>query len=117
MGLSLGLATLAGALFVALGVMGLLGKLPSNYIAGIRTPFTMRSEQNWYATHRAAGPFLIFGGVAATMAGLAVLPFTLAGKVSDGLAASTCVAIAVLLCATAVAGWLFGTNAARSSKP
>ena len=115
--LALGLATLGGVVFVVFGVMGLLGKLPRNCIAGIRTPCTMRNDENWYATHRAAGPFVIFGGVAATMAGLAVFPFALAGKVPDGLAASTCVAIAALLCATAVAGWLFGTRAARSSEP
>jgi uncharacterized membrane protein len=114
---ALGLVTVAGVLFVVLGWMGLLGKLPPNHIAGIRTPFTMRSEQNWYATHRAAAPLLIFGGVAATMAGLAFFPFAAAGKVSDALAASVCVAVAVLLGVTAITGWLFGTRRARSSGP
>lgn len=115
--LALGLATLGGVLFVVFGVMGLLGKLPRNYIAGIRTPFTMRSEENWYATHRAAAPLFIFGGVAATMAGLALFPFAVAGKVSDGLATSVCFAVAILLGVTAIAGWLFGTRAARSFEP
>lgn len=112
---ALGLATLGGMLFVVVGVMGLLGKLPRNHIAGIRTPFTMRSEENWYATHRAAAPFFVFGGVAATMAGLAVLPFSAAGKVPEGVSAAACVVIAIVLGVTAVAGWLFGTRVARSS--
>lgn len=113
--LALGLVTLGGVLLVVLGLMGLLGKLAPNHIAGIRRPFTTRSEENWYATHRAAAPLVIFGGVAATMAGLAVFPFAVAGNVSDGLAASVCVAVATLLGVTAIAGWVFGTRAARGS--
>lgn len=113
--LALGLVTLGGVLLVVLGLMGLLGKLPASHISGIRGPFATRSDENSYSTLRAAAPLFIFGGVAATMAGLAVFPFAVAGKVSDGLAASVCVAVAMLLGVTAIAAWFFGTRSARGS--
>ncbi len=103
---------LAGSLFVALGVLGLLERLPPNPFAGIRTPYTHASPENWYRTHRAAAPLLIFGGVAVTMAALAFLPFALAGKLSDGLIAVIVIVFAAVLVAVALAAWLYGTKQA-----
>jgi uncharacterized membrane protein len=114
MPIALLLVTLASVGMVTVGWLGLLGKLPPNHFAGIRTPFTRSSRENWYATHRAAGPVLIFGGVAAVMAGLAFLPFTIAGKVSDGVVAGVCVAMAGVLVVAAVASWRVGTRSARA---
>lgn len=114
MGFALAVATIASALFVGIGWLGLLGKLPPNGAVGIRTPFTRQNDENWYATHRAAAPILIFGGVAALMAGVAFLPFTLAGKVPNGLAGAVCIAIAIVLVTAALASWVVGTRSARA---
>lgn len=105
---------LAGGLALAvIGWMGLLEKLPPNHFAGIRTPFTMKSADNWYRTHRAAAPLLIFGGVAVTAVALACLPFALLGKLPDGFALTVAVMGAVLVLGTAVGAWLAGTAAAK----
>ena len=110
---ALALVTIAAVALVVLGWLGLIGKLPPNGVAGIRTPFTRASDANWYATHRAAAPLLIFGGVASLMAGLAFLPFTIAGNVSNEVAGTVSLILAVVLAASAIAGWLFGTRSAR----
>lgn len=115
MALALGLVTLGGILFVVIGWLAWLQKLPPNPVVGIRTPFTLGSGDNWYATHHAAAPMLIFGGVAATMVGLAFFPFALAGKMPNGLSQAAVIAIAILLLFTAIASWLYGTRAAKSA--
>ncbi|WP_243093645.1 DUF1648 domain-containing protein [Thermus thalpophilus] len=43
----------AGLLFLTLGL--LLPKLPPNYLAGVRTPWTLESPLVWRKTHRRAG--------------------------------------------------------------
>lgn len=103
----------AGSVVVAVGVLGLLERLPPNSFAGIRTPYTRRSPENWYRTHRAAAPLFIFGGVAAVMAALAFLPFALAGKLADALTAGISLGAAAVLAGCAIAGWLVGTRQAR----
>jgi uncharacterized membrane protein len=53
MHLSTGLFTaLFGALFLAIGLA--MPRLEPNRIAGVRTPWTLRSEANWKVTHRFA---------------------------------------------------------------
>ncbi|MBE7517798.1 MAG: SdpI family protein [Thermoflexaceae bacterium] len=106
--------TLAGVIVVTLGWLGLQGKLPRNHVAGIRTPYTMRSDETWYATHRHGGPILIFAGVAAVSAGLALVPFAAAGAVSDSLTAATALAMAAVLLMAALGSWLIGTRRARA---
>ena len=113
MGIALAIAALGSMTVVVLGWMSLVGKLAPNHIAGIRTPYTRRNPGNWYATHRAAAPLLIFGGVAALMTSLAFLPFALAGSVSDGLAVAVLIVIVGLLLVSAVGGWAYGTAAAK----
>ena len=115
MAAGIGIVTLGGMLLVVFGWMGLVGRLPRNGLAGIRTPYTMRSDENWYATHRAAAPLLIFGGVAIFMAGLAFFPFTIAGKISTGLASAVTIALVVVLFIDVIAAWQFGVHSARSS--
>jgi uncharacterized membrane protein len=41
----------------------LLGKVRRNFFMGIRTPWTLASEQVWYATHRLAAKTVTVGGV------------------------------------------------------
>lgn len=114
MAFALALVTLGGVAVVALGWLGWLEKLPPNALAGIRIPYTRRSRENWYATHHAAAPLLIFGGVAIVAAGMAFLPFSIAGKLSDGLAAAISLALASVLVITVVTATLFGVKSARS---
>ena len=102
-----------GVVFVAVGLMALLEKLPRNHIAGIRTRFALSSDENWYATHRAASPLLIFGGVAVAMVGVAFLPFAIAGKVSDSISVVASFAMAVVVVMVAIASLVYGTRVAR----
>lgn len=117
MAIALAVLSLAGITYIVLGCMGLLGKLPPNSFAGIRTRTTRASDAAWYAAHRASAPLFIFGGVAIASAGLAFLPFSLTGNVPDGLALSVTIALAVVALLTALVGARTGTKAARSASP
>lgn len=50
-----------GVLFIVLGFC--MGKIRHNYFFGIRTPWTLASEEVWNKTHRTVGPWWIIGGV------------------------------------------------------
>ncbi|MGH2632005.1 MAG: SdpI family protein [Tepidiformaceae bacterium] len=113
MWLALAVVAVVGLVTVVLGWMGLNGSLPRNHFAGIRTRFTQSSDAAWKATHRAGGPYLIFGGVAAAMVALAFLPFAAAGKVSTGIASVAVIVAATVLVVAAVAGWQIGVRTAR----
>jgi uncharacterized membrane protein len=57
-------AMLAG-LGVLIALVGnYLGKIPKNYVVGIRTPWTLASAYVWERTHRFAAPLFVTGGVA-----------------------------------------------------
>lgn len=99
---------------VFLGWLGLIGRLPPNHFAGIRTPFTRESDQHWYATHREAGSILVLGGVAVVAGALALLPFSLAGSLPDTFATVAVLAMGGILLASVIAGWLIGTRRART---
>jgi uncharacterized membrane protein len=54
-------------LFVGLGVLfmvigNLLGKVTRNFFVGIRTPWTLASEEVWYRTHRLGGKLFVAAG-------------------------------------------------------
>lgn len=55
------LVVAAGLLFVILG--NYLPKVRSNFFLGIRTPWTLSSDQVWYRTHRMAGPLMVVAGL------------------------------------------------------
>lgn len=82
-----------GALMVALG--NYLPRVRPNYTFGIRTPWTLASEDNWRRTHRFAGPVFVAAGAAMLAAALlsAVAP-----------EASFWVGMAAVLLATFVVG-------------
>jgi uncharacterized membrane protein len=61
-----------GGLFLALGLV--LPRIRRNGVIGIRTPWTMTSDENWARTHRVAGYSMAVGGVLAGLAGLLVPP-------------------------------------------
>jgi len=60
-----------GALFAVIG--SVLGKVTRNFFAGIRTPWTLASEEVWNRTHRLASKVFVAAGlmvVAAALLGL-----------------------------------------------
>lgn len=91
----LGLALLAG------GILAAGSWLPMNPIVGIRLRSTMASDQAWKAGHKAAGPYLIVGGVI----GLAAVTVSLINPMYDVLflVLTSCGAAVVLLVAGAFA--------------
>ncbi|GAB5520743.1 MAG: SdpI family protein [Rhodothermales bacterium] len=50
-----------GLLFAAIG--NYLGTIQPNYFIGIRTPWTLQSDEVWRATHRMAGPIWMAAGL------------------------------------------------------
>lgn len=55
-----------GLLLMVIG--NYLGKLRSNWIVGIRTPWTLSSEESWVKTHRLGGRFFVAVGLALAVA-------------------------------------------------
>ena len=50
-----------GLLFVIMG--NFMTKLRPNFFVGIRTPWTLSSQEVWVKTHRLGGPLMIIGGL------------------------------------------------------
>jgi uncharacterized membrane protein len=48
-------------LFTLLG--NIMGQLKHNYFVGIKTPWTLASEEVWRRTHRMAGKLWVLGGL------------------------------------------------------
>ena len=61
-----------GLIFVIIGNQ--LGKSRSMYLIGLRTPWTLASEEVWVRTHRLAGKLMVLGGLATLVAALLPLP-------------------------------------------
>jgi uncharacterized membrane protein len=59
---------IAGLLFTFMGNM--MNNIKPNYFAGVRTPWTLESEDTWRATHRLAGKLWFTGGLVITAATL-----------------------------------------------
>ncbi len=53
---------LVGILFIIIG--NYMGKIKPNWFMGIRTPWTLSSEEVWNKTHRVGGKIFIVGGLA-----------------------------------------------------
>jgi uncharacterized membrane protein len=77
-----------GAMFILIGNQ--LGKSRSMYLIGIRTPWTLGSEEVWIKTHRLGGKLMVAGGIVMIVA--AVLPIP-----SGVLATAFAVSIAIML--------------------
>jgi uncharacterized membrane protein len=57
--------TLLGSAGLLVAVVGnYLGKLPRNYMVGIRTPWTLCNDHVWERTHRFAAPLFVCSGLA-----------------------------------------------------
>jgi uncharacterized membrane protein len=77
-----------GLMFVLIGNQ--LGKSRSMYMVGIRTPWTLASEEVWIKTHRLGGKLMVLGGL--LMVAASFLPIT-----PDLLTATFMVAVAVMV--------------------
>ena len=62
---------LVGLVVVWVAVRGWQERLPRNYIAGVRTPSTMRSDEAFRLANKKAAPLLGAGGVFLAGGGLA----------------------------------------------
>lgn len=59
------------AVGLLLAVLGnFMGKFTRNFFAGIRTPWTLASEEVWLRTHRLGGKLFLFGGLLIVAASL-----------------------------------------------
>lgn len=67
--ISAAVSILMGVLFILLG--NYLPKLRQNYTIGIKLPWTLCSEENWYRTHRLGGKLFIIGGILVALDGVA----------------------------------------------
>lgn len=61
-----------GVLFIILG--NYMGKLRKNFFIGIRTPWTLASDEVWAKTHRLGGWCFVLAGLLLLIAGLARWP-------------------------------------------
>jgi uncharacterized membrane protein len=61
-----------GALSIVIGAV--LGRVRSNFLFGVRTPWTLSSERSWRLTHRLAGRLFVASGAATIVAALVALP-------------------------------------------
>jgi uncharacterized membrane protein len=90
----------AGAIGLMLVLIGnQLGKSRSMYLVGIRTPWTLASEEVWIRTHRLGGKLMLAGGLAMCLAALLPIP--------SGLLAGVCGAsVAVMVVVPIVYSYL-----------
>ena len=58
---------LMGCIFLIIG--NYMPKMKQSYTVGIKLPWTLDSEENWYRTHRFAGYTFMVGGVVMLVAG------------------------------------------------
>lgn len=72
---------LVGLLIMVIG--NLMPKIKNNYFVGIRTPWTLNSENVWFATHRHGG--MVWFGAGAIMSVLAFIPGSISGYIYFGV--------------------------------
>jgi uncharacterized membrane protein len=65
-----------GALFMVMG--NVLGKFRKNFLVGIRTPWTLASDEVWLRTHRLGGRLFVIAGALLVIAGTIGGPATIA---------------------------------------
>jgi uncharacterized membrane protein len=76
-------AVLVGAMGATLVLIGnQLGKSRSMYFIGIRTPWTLASEEVWIKTHRLGGKLAVGGGAAMVVAAMLPIRWGLLGAVA-----------------------------------
>ncbi|HEY0411890.1 MAG TPA: SdpI family protein [Allosphingosinicella sp.] len=92
------LSAAIGAMFAMMGNQ--LGKSRSMYLVGIRTPWTLASEEVWIRTHRLGGKLMVAGGLLLIVLALLPVPsgpFSAAFAAIIGLMVAVPVAYSYLL--------------------
>jgi uncharacterized membrane protein len=87
-----------------------LGKSRSMYMVGIRTPWTLASEEVWIKTHRLGGKLMIAAGAVMIAVGLLPLP-------PRGTAVAVVAAISVAAVIPIVYSWLLWRREQRADQP
>jgi uncharacterized membrane protein len=82
---------LIGVMFVVIG--NYLGKVRSNFLMGVRTPWTLTSDLSWNKTHRLAGRLFILLGVVIVAAAFLDDPVVLIWVVLGGVLALLAVTV------------------------
>jgi uncharacterized membrane protein len=59
-----------GAMFVAIGLV--MPRVKRNPLIGVRTPWTLTSDENWARTQRVGGYAMVASGLAAALFGVAL---------------------------------------------
>ncbi|OAT87143.1 hypothetical protein A6M21_01910 [Desulfotomaculum copahuensis] len=80
---------LVGLLFIIIG--NYLPRVRHNYFVGIRTPWTLASEEVWRKTHRLGGPLFVIAGL------LTVVSVFWGGKIAALILFTAIIAVVVLL--------------------
>jgi uncharacterized membrane protein len=75
-----------GAMLMLIGNQ--LGKSRSMYLMGVRTPWTLASEEVWIKTHRLCGKLMVGGGLAMIVTALLPVP--------SGVLATVCAAVILI---------------------
>lgn len=99
----------AGIIVAGVGLAGWRGRLPRNFVAGIRTPATLRDDRAWDAAHRRAGWLVVLSGVALLVTGVALLT---EGERADGWMTLSGLGAGLVL---VLLGAVRGVRAARSA--
>jgi uncharacterized membrane protein len=86
-----------GVLFMVLG--NYLPKVRSNWFVGVRTPWTLSSEEVWYRTHRLTGKLMVGAGLLMALSGLLPVPW----QIGVGMAALA----AIVVVPIGYSYWLF----------
>jgi uncharacterized membrane protein len=79
---------LIGILFILLG--NILPKIPSNFFAGFRSPWTLSSDTNWHKTHRLGGYVFVVAGCLMIVRGFFL--------VDNSLVSSILLTVLIVLC-------------------
>ncbi len=66
---------LSGLLMAALSIPLIHERVPRNWLYGVRTPKTLRSDENWYRANRYGGVLLARAGATISICSLLLLPF------------------------------------------
>ena len=77
---------IVGALFIFLGNM--MPRFRTNWFCGIRTPWTMSSEENWTKTHRLGGRIFFIAGIIILLSSLVPNEYFRFGAVMAALMAA-----------------------------
>lgn len=97
-----------GAMLVIIGNQ--LGKSRSMYLVGIRTPWTLASEEVWIRTHRLGGKLMVAGGLAMVAAALLPIP-------TEALAGTILAVILVAALVPIFYSWLLWRRETRDGNP